>query len=193
MRIAKPPKHETRRWDNEIKEDDHWHLYALIFGCVGVMTLVLIYKKLSGQKGTWNKHLTLKNIYLYNDQHPENTLESKGEFECRKYLETVFGLPFPKTRPDFLRNPVTGNNLEIDCFNQTLALGVEYNGKQHYSYSPFFHRNKDASTNQQYRDELKRRMCQENNITLIEVPYTIKPNDIGAFLHFKLKSLGYLV
>ena len=120
------------------------------------------------------------------------TKDSKGEIECRRFLETIFQVPFPKARPDFLRNPVTSQNLELDCFNPTLRLGVEYNGQQHYNYTSFFHRNKDAATNQKYRDELKRRMCEENGITLIEVPYTIKLNDIGPFLSLKLRQLGYL-
>ena len=130
---------------------------------------------------------------MYNGQHhPENKTESKGELECRRFLETVFQVPFSKARPDFLRNPITGNNLEIDCFNPNLRLGVEYNGKQHYAYTSFFHRNKEASINQQYRDELKRRICRDNNIHLIEVPYTLKLDDIGPFLSLKLKQLGYL-
>lgn len=174
--------------------DDSWYLYALIFGCFGIMILVLIHRKLTRQKGRWDKNLNMKKIYMPTNvgQPLENRSESKGEIECRRFLETIFQVPFPKARPDFLRNPVTGNNLEIDCFNSTLKLGVEYNGQQHYSYTTFFHKNVEASTNQKYRDELKRRMCQENGINLIEVPYTIKLNDIGPFLQFKLKQLGYL-
>jgi hypothetical protein len=118
--------------------------------------------------------------------------DSKGETECRRFLETVFQAPFPKTRPPFLRNPVTGQNLEIDCYNEDMKLGVEYNGSQHYNYSTFFHKNYEASNNQKYRDELKRRMCQDQGISLIEVPYTIKLSDIGNYLHLKLTQLGYL-
>jgi len=175
--------------------NDSWYLYALIFSCFGIMVLVLIHRKLTRQKGRWSRNLNLKNVYLYSDTSgsSESLTESRGELECRKFLETVLQAPFPKARPDFLRNPVTGNNLEIDCFNPVLRLGVEYNGRQHYTYTTFFHRNKEASVNQRYRDELKRRMCEENGINLIEVPYTIKLNDIGSFLHLKLKQLGYLV
>jgi hypothetical protein len=82
-------------------------------------------------------------------------------------------------------------NLEIDCYSPKLKLGVEYNGIQHYKFTPHFHKNHEAFRNQQYRDELKRRMCNENNVTLIEVPYTVKNKDIPAFLFEKLKPLGY--
>ncbi len=63
-------------------------------------------------------------------------------------------------------------------------------GAQHYKFIPHFHKNKEAFRNQQYRDELKRRMCDDNNVTLIEVPYTVK--DIPTYLYNKLKPLGYL-
>jgi Iridoviridae Uvr/REP helicase len=129
---------------------------------------------------------------MYSPLQIEDQKDSKGEIECRKFLETIFQKPFTKARPDFLKNPVTGNNLELDCYNRELKLAIEYNGQQHYKFSAHFHKNVEASTNQKYRDELKRRMCLENGINLIEVPYTIKLNDIGAFLHLRLRQLGYL-
>ncbi|CCV02358.1 Uvr/REP helicase [Invertebrate iridescent virus 30] len=186
----KSQRKKSKQWF-EVVDDDSWYLYALIFGCFGILILVLIHRKLTKQKGRWSSTLNFNNIYRYTPS-VESTKESKGEIECRKYLETIFQLPFPKARPNFLKNPITGNNLEIDCFNPELKLGVEYNGQQHYRYTSFFHRNIDAATNQKYRDELKRRMCHENGITLIEVPYTIKLNDIGRYLQFKLREVGYL-
>jgi hypothetical protein len=187
---SKPRK---RRSLEEWFRDDVWYLHAMIAACFGLLVLVLVHRKMSRQKGKWGRNLSLKNVYMYSptEKSPSSS-ESKGEVECRKFLETVFQAPFPKARPDFLKNPVTGNNLEIDCFNPTLRLGVEYNGQQHYSYNSFFHRNIDASTNQKYRDEIKRRLCQENDVHLVEVPFTIKLHDIGSFLYNKLKDIGYL-
>lgn len=168
-------------------------MHVFIYVCFGILLFVLIYRKLTNQKGKWGKNLNVNNIYMYrNNPSFIKEKDSKGELECRRFLETIFQVPFPKTRPDFLKNPITGNNLEIDCFNSTLRLGVEYNGQQHYKYSTFFHKNVEASHNQKYRDELKRRICNENGINLIEVPYTIKLSDIGPFLQLKLKQLGYL-
>ena len=67
-----------------------------------------------------------------------------------------------------MNNEVTGGsyNLEIDCYNHELRLGVEYDGAQHYKYNPYFHKNKEAFYNQKYRDKLKEYMCKENNIVL---------------------------
>ena len=182
-----------------------WWFKWLIVGCFIVMIAVLIHRKLTGQKGKWGPNsqpsptLLVSSLFAEHfalNQSTQSTQssknDSKGELECRKFLETYLNTPFSKARPDFLKNPITGNNLEIDCFSPILKLGVEYNGQQHYKYNSFFHRNIDASTNQKYRDELKRRICQENGVTLIEVPYTIKLNDIGPFLYQKLTQLGFL-
>jgi hypothetical protein len=175
---------------NWLDFNDEWYLSFFLYGCVGILVLHLLYRKLTNQAGTWDKNMSLSKIYSYNGPASTKT-DSAGEVECRRYLETVFQAPFPKARPNFLRNPVTGNNLEIDCFNEALKLGVEYNGRQHYAYASFFHRNVDAATNQKYRDELKRRMCRENGIVLIEVPYTIKLDDIGSFLNLRLRQWGF--
>lgn len=120
--------------------------------------------------------------------------ESKGEAECRRVLQGLFKKPFPSMRPDFLRNPVTGGeyNLELDCYNAELSLAVEYSGVQHYKYVPYFHKNKEAFLNQKYRDDMKRRICKEYGVNLIEVPYTVKVEEIRPYLIRQLKTMKYL-
>ena len=119
--------------------------------------------------------------------------QSKGEIECRHVLENIFHKPFPSSRPDFLRNPVTGGsfNLELDCYNSEMGIAVEYNGVQHYKYTPYFHRSKEHFLNQKYRDDMKRRMCIDNNILLIEVPYDVKIENIKAYIIDALRKKGY--
>ena len=46
---------------------------------------------------------------------------------------------------------------------------------------------------QKYRDDMKKRICKENNINLIEVPYTIKINDIEKYIIENCKKLGYQI
>ena len=99
------------------------------------------------------------------------------------------GKSFPKKRPNFLRNNVTDMNLEIDCFCEELGLGIEYNGKQHYHYTPHFHASKEAFYNVRYRDEIKRRLCSDNGIKLIVVPYTVDTNNIEKFIREKFTEL----
>jgi hypothetical protein len=122
------------------------------------------------------------------DKKPQR--DSSGEIECRRVLQKHFRRPFAKCRPNFLNNPVTGGhfNMELDCFDYDLKIAVEYNGAQHYKYLPFFHKNKEAFYNQKYRDELKTRMCRDNGIILIEVPYTVKIQDIERHIINELRK-----
>lgn len=185
----------TNIWDN--------HGFELILGfCVVFIVLLALYNFFSGKKGTYSHtKVTMQNARRQENQNktthsPTSSPPpkfSKGEAECRRVLEQMFQKPFTSQRPDFLRNPVTGGNfnLELDCFNQELSLAVEYNGIQHYKYIPHFHRNHEHFMNQKYRDDMKRRLCKENRVTLIEVPYTIKIPDIYSFIDKACKSHGY--
>ena len=110
-------------------------------------------------------------------QSDEST-ESNGGKKCRDVLQNIFGHKFINTSPDFLKNPVTGCNLELDCFNEYLNIAVEYNGPEHYS--PKFHETKHDYNCVQYRDYIKKQLCKENNTILIIVRYDI--DDIESFI-----------
>jgi hypothetical protein len=116
--------------------------------------------------------------------------KSKGEKECCRVLEEVFGKPFFTVRPNFLKNPETGKNLELDCFNPELKLAVEYNGIQHYKYPNFTGMSEEAFKAQLRRDLFKKEMCREKGITLIIVPYTIRLTEIEYYLIEKLQKIG---
>lgn len=180
----------------ELKELWKKHDFEIVFGlCIAFILILCLYRKITGQRGTWSK------TYYYPGQSKISQYRSKrappressGEKECRRVLQYLFNKPFTNQRPDFLRNPVTGGNynLELDCYDSDLRLAVEYNGVQHYRYIPYFHKNKESFLNQKYRDELKRRMCRENGVTLIEVPNTVKVDDIKGFLEKELSKAGY--
>ena len=112
---------------------------------------------------------------------------SRGERECRRVLEERFpGFGFPNSHPVFLRRGA-GTGLELDCYNQTLQLAVEYNGRQHYEYNPYFHRHYSDFTDQLRRDEIKERLCAEEKVLLITVPYSIP---ICQIRHYLLTSLA---
>jgi len=172
------------------------YAFEIIFVLCIVFLLVFgLYSIFTGKKGSWaDKYIYIPNRVSHsvqNDSNKSKPFESKGEKECKRVLEKYFSRPFPKARPDYMNNKVTNFNLELDCFCKELGLAVEYNGKQHYQYIPYFHRNKDAFRCQQYRDVMKRDLCRKNNICLIEVPYTVKKENIEKFLITKLKQHGY--
>lgn len=127
----------------------------------------------------------------YRRRH-QQTIMSKGEARCKEFSEFFFQKPFDKERPDFLKNPVTGENLELDLYNRDLKLAIEYNGAQHYKYNAFMHKNsKERFYNQQYRDILKKDMCDKSGIQLVVVPYTVPEDQISHFLFQEFKKMGF--
>ena len=115
---------------------------------------------------------------------------SKGERKCKEFVEFITGKKFDKIRPEFLTNPITGHALELDMYNEELRLAIEYNGSQHYRFNAMMHQNnRDRFQNQQYRDLLKKQMCEKHGIRLIEVPYTVAENKIPEYLYDRLKAL----
>ena len=163
----------------------------LLISSVVIIILVALFR--INKTGSWSDtyyYEPLKN----NIKTKSESIPSKGEMRCKQYLEKYFNYKydFPKSRPDFMVNKVTGDkyNLELDCYNSELQLAVEYNGEQHYKYIPFFHKNKEAFYNQKYRDEIKRIRCRDLGIKLIEVPYT-ELNNIENYLKKELINLGY--
>lgn len=170
--------------------------FEIVLGlCVAFLIIFGLWRKLTGKKGTWSSNYTYAQPMSQAPAARAPPRESKGELECRNVLESLFGKSFAKARPGFLNNPVTGghHNLELDCFNPDLRLACEYNGVQHYQYVPYFHRNKEAFRNQQYRDFMKATMCKENGVTLITVPHTVDVGLIRGYLMKELQKLGYNV
>jgi hypothetical protein len=167
----------------------HKHGFKLMLVCFSVcIAIVVIVKRINGfhKKPAGKfldvfKNLEAKYPQAFKRKQFRWTGDSKGELQCRSFLERKFKAPFPKVRPLFLRNPVTnGALLELDCFNSDLKLACEYHGEQHYKFVSHFHKSYEAFLNQKYRDQLKRALCKENGVYLIEVPFHIQ--DIDSFL-----------
>jgi hypothetical protein len=113
-------------------------------------------------------------MQTFNAKPAPKELSNKGEEIVADVLEEILSSPVQRNiRPDFLRNPETGKNMEIDCFNEEYAVAVEYNGIQHYKFPSVFYKNKEDFMNQVYRDRLKRKLCDENGVYLISVPYWV--------------------
>ena len=107
---------------------------------------------------------------------------SKGEKICKQVIEEICNKPFYTVRPDFLKNPETKRNLEIDCYNDECRLGVEYSGAQHFVYPNGFHKTKEEFNNQIRRDMFKVEQCDRNGIYLITVPYTVPHDKIREYI-----------
>lgn len=76
-------------------------------------------------------------------------------------------------------------------YNKNLSLAIEYNGKQHYEFIPFFHKTLEQFKKNQERDIRKNLLCLKHNVKLITVPYTVKETEIYNFLINELKKLNF--
>lgn len=161
-------------------------IFVLIFCAVFVVVMFIYSGTTSSDSDSTTEGTTRleSNVEGFN----RNSSESIGERECRRVLEKLFKKQFIKKRPDFLKNTVTGSNLELDCYNEELKIACEYNGRQHASYVPIFHKNKEAYYNQKYRDLMKKQLCAQNGVFLIEVPHNVSVDKIEGFIINELKK-----
>lgn len=114
-----------------------------------------------------------------------NISSLKTESYVRKIFENIFDVKFNKTRPDWLKNPLTNRKLELDGFNPSINIAFKYNGPHHYKniwYSSDLEK-------QQLCDKIKKEKCKEKNIILITIPYTIKYNNLENYITKKVINL----
>jgi len=104
---------------------------------------------------------------------------SKGEEYVKVILEQIYNVEFKTYRPPWLKNPETSGQLEIDCYNQELKLGVEFDGEQHFKFPNGIHKTKEEFIAQVRRDQYKDKVCIEKGIYLIRVPWMPKLNSKG--------------
>lgn len=141
--------------------------------------------KLVGKFKCNNEHIWETEIHNVYGDKSECPMCSTGndETRCKFILETIFNKKFIKTRK------IVEGGLELDMYNEELNLALEYNGIQHYKEdTKFFHKN-GGFKEQQDRDNIKLNFCNDNNINLLIVPYTVKGNDIITFIISELKGL----
>ncbi|MHA1196789.1 MAG: hypothetical protein ACTSRH_16355 [Promethearchaeota archaeon] len=148
-----------------------------------------IYKK----SGNPPSEIPLK-VWCGNDSHPKfitcgSKLKinrswcpicSEGYYEkiCRWYFQKIFRANFPKTRLKSIISNYEGL-LELDGFSIVningiiIKLAFEFNGIQHYDFPNYFHKTYNEFLEQIKRDNIKVKLCEENNIIIIIIPQTI--------------------
>ena len=102
---------------------------------------------------------------------------------CKRALEEIYNKPFYCIRPNFLKNPETNRNLELDLYNHELKITVEYSGIQHFKWPNFTGQSRDKFIEQVRRDKFKLDSCDNNGIYLITVPYNVKEKEIKDYIN----------
>lgn len=88
-----------------------------------------------------------------------------GENKCRYIFEKIFEKDFPNTKKALI------GRYELDGFNKELNLAFEYQGEQHYRFIKTWHKTKEKFEKIKYIDNLKLKICNQDNIKLIVIPY----------------------
>ena len=92
---------------------------------------------------------------------------SKGE---DKIKDILFSLNIKFVQQKVFDNLKDKSNLRFDFFLPDYNCCIEYNGIQHYESVKYFGGEKKFKEIQ-FKDNIKKQWCQENNIKLIEIPY----------------------
>lgn len=89
-----------------------------------------------------------------------------GQERVRLIFEHHFNKKFPSSRPNWLINPLTGKNLELDGYCEELKIAFEYQGRQHFSDNTEFG---GDFKNQKQRDIYKKEICLKHGINLVVI------------------------
>jgi hypothetical protein len=123
-----------------------------------------------------------------NDLALKKSERSKEQF-TRATIQRLTGKEFHKTRAlSWLTNPKTGRRLELDMFNETLKLAVEYDGIVHNKFIQGVHKSIEKFQDLQERDALKTALCRRHGIKLIRVPWYLSEEEIEAYLINELRK-----
>ena len=110
---------------------------------------------------------------------------SKSERRFQREIERRTGIVFKKVRPDWLKNPLTHECMELDMYDDDRKLAIEYNGIQHYDFPNPFHKSLQEFVAQQQRDAAKATICRERGVALISV----KASNIYAEVKYAIDEM----
>ena len=159
-------------------------------------------KNMCGPKLIGHKELEFgeyTNDHIKEIEDPLDYDKKKSRFILELNTLNVIKCIFPENkilsnyRPDWLKNPYTKRNLEIDFYLPELKLAFEYDGIQHRIFTPRFHKTMECYDKQVLRDMYKNICLKRLNIKLIRIPDKYKSEkEIMEYLYRILKENNLL-
>jgi hypothetical protein len=206
MKIKTKNKKLVKRIDRNFKMKWYWS-FLLNFDTICVITflIVLIYFIITTRN---KKFKYIDPDDYYDDEEDEEFVSrkpkqkkkkpkiNKHEERCRDIFQKIYQRKFKSVRPDWLKNPVTGRNLELDGFCEKirtkygLGIAFEYDGEQHAKYNKHFHRSGPAEFHWQVKkDEWKDLQCERRGVALVRIPHFVDYNDLEKYITKKLYKM----
>ena len=131
-------------------------------------TDLALYEEKDGLKTNWRlertkirTQLTAEGIIKPRWKHELTLFHTVRE----RYPDTLY-----QYRPDWL------GRQSVDLYIPSLRTAIEYQGIQHYHPVGFFG-GEEALAQRQELDQKKRQLCKENDVRLVEWPYSMEPTD----------------
>ena len=131
-------------------------------------TDLALYEEKDGFRTNWR----LARTRIRTDLTADGVIRPKWKHELslfhavrRRHPDTLY-----QYRPDWL------GRQSLDLYVPSLRTAIEYQGVQHYIPVEFFG-GEEALAQRQELDRTKRQLCEENEVRLVEWPYSLDPTD----------------
>jgi hypothetical protein len=172
-------RHNYRRAKDTIEEPmtmvDKIYQYLktrfLIIACGGILAII-IYRTTTYKRKETSTTIPLMEFNSAN---------------CKTYLEKRYGKTFTSARPAWLVDDITGERMELELFNEELGIACCYHDVSHYEFPSSGITDIKDFRALVYKDALKKKMCSENGVKLIVVPYTVKYEMIPNYVMERLR------
>ena len=137
-----------------------------------------------------NRIIADSGALTYNNQISCGCINSSGEYKITKILQEL-NIPFKKQfKIDECKNKLP-LPFDFAIFNlqEKLCCLIEFQGRQHYYKTEGSWKDTEENFQERLkRDQIKRNYCEENNIPLIEIPYTELDKLSNEYIQNLLKS-----
>lgn len=134
------------------------------------------FEKFPSQMRSPNSFCSSSCAARYNNRHRKYG-QRRSKFE--RWMEIRFKEVFPELEIHFNRKDTIES--ELDVYIPSLRMAIEFNGPQHYRPDIF---GQEVFENTVANDELKRKVCAEKNIKLVE----FNMSDLTSIKSYKLEK-----